>query len=222
MGIFSEAQKKREYVPRSNAGFSTLLGGWAQPESGQQGDLNRSPATTVDLYFSKVASADYNTGSHHGYIVVTDNATGKRWLSEAAPSTNWHRYPMGTVKAFTTSIPTGPQPTNEELALQGRLNADRDRRVASYSTDLSPEAVAEKLKAFSDGFTRRNIPYQLPRPALFLPGQDSLSLPPPLVQNSNYFAGASWEKLTGGLPSLPLSVSAPGWGDHQFDPTWTR
>jgi hypothetical protein len=76
MGIFS-SQPTYRYVPPIKA-KSTLLGESAQPDAGQYDDLNRSPATSVELRFRRVGSLGLTTTRDHAFVVVTDNATGKQ------------------------------------------------------------------------------------------------------------------------------------------------
>ncbi|HTR87899.1 MAG TPA: hypothetical protein VMI56_25685 [Reyranella sp.] len=204
MGI-PPASKPSTYVPPRNGVGPTLLNSSAQPEAGQYDDLNRSPATTIELRFSPVQTGtDQTTVGHHGYIVVTDNISGKQWKSEAGPTGQRVRglLPSGFLEAHTREKgDTVKDPT----------------QAATFTTDVPAEEVAARLTKFSDAFSQRKVPYRLPD--YLLPGvpESYLRDPPPSTTTSNYYAGAAWEHLTGSLPRLPSGVFAPGWGEHKFD-----
>ena len=148
MGIFSKANQSAPYVPRPTEGASTLLGDSAQPAAGLNDDLNKSPATTVDLHFAPVLSA--SGGSYHGYIVVTDNASGTQWTNEGGPdgARMSGLLPGGHLEASTTKHGPGVGPGS--------------RQAASFTTDAPADQVADRLTNFAQNFTAKKLPYNLP------------------------------------------------------------
>jgi hypothetical protein len=199
MGIFSKQDQSSAYVPPQNGSNSTLLGGNVLPVADLRGDLNRSPSTTVDLRFTPVQTGAGRMS--HGFIVVTDNATGKQWRSEGMPEGQSVRgaMPVGALTASTAELAAGQR-------------AD-GRQATSFSTDVPAADVARRLAAFSSAFAAKSIPYGLPiSPPVDPYGLASPRLP---VTNSNYYASAAWDHLTGTTPDLPRDILAPGWGDHR-------
>lgn len=194
------SKQSSAYVPPQNDSNSTLLGGGILPAADVSDDLNRSPATTIDLRFTPVQSGAGRMS--HGFMIVTDNATGKQWRSEGMPEGRraLGQIPGGALLALTSVL----QP-NERID---------GRPAASFSTDQPAEEVAGRLAAFSSAFTAKRLPYGLP----IIPPVDPYGLAPPRfpVTNSNYYAGAAWQHLTGALPDLPRDVVAPGWGDRRL------
>jgi hypothetical protein len=177
-----------------------LLGEGVLPAADLKDDLNRSPSTTVDLRFVPVQSGVGRMS--HGFIVVTDNTTGKQWRSEGMPEGASIRglMPAGALTASTA-----------ELAADQHADG---RQAASFATDVPADEVAKRLTAFSSAFSAKRMPYDLP----IAPPVDPYGLAPPRlpVRNSNYYAGAAWDHLTGMLADLPRDVVAPGWGDHRL------
>jgi hypothetical protein len=203
MGIPFKKQQPSAYAPSKEGDNLTLLGGGALPRADLTDDLNRSPSTTVELHFRPVEGYDW---ASHGVIVVTDNITGKKWMSEGAANGMKSR---GT-------FPASPlYATTKEQVTQWRPEG---RQTASFVTDVPANEVAKRLKAFSDAFSERRLPYDLPIPPIN-PNPDVWVAPPQLpVRNSNYYASAAWEHLTGSVPRLPSDLTAPGWGDHRLKP----
>lgn len=200
MGIFSKQNQSSAYVPPQNGSNSTLLGGNVLPAADLSDDLNRSPLTTVDLRFTPVQTGAGRMS--HGFIVVTDNATGKQWRSEGMPEGQSVRglLPAGALTASTA-----------ELDADQRADG---RQAASFATDIPAKEVASRLAAFSSAFAAKRIPYGLPiSPPVDPYGMAPARLP---VTNSNYYAGAAWDHLTGTTPDLPRDILAPGWGDHRL------
>lgn len=138
----------------------------------------------------------------HGFIVVTDNVTGKQWLSEGMPEGASVRgmLPVGALTASTAELPQGQHAGG--------------RQAASFVTDVPADEVAKRLTTFSSGFSAKRLPYDLP----ITPPVDPFGMAPPRlpVRNSNYYAGAAWDHLTGSVPPLPRDLVAPGWGDHRL------
>jgi len=179
-----------------------LLGAGVVPGADLRDDLNRNPSTTVDLRFRPVEVVGAG-GMSHGFIVVADNATGKKWISEGGPGGQSIRgtMPASPLTASTVGSDAEAQPAG--------------RRTASFVTDVPADEVAKRLTAFSSTFSAKRIPYDLP----IDPPVDPYGIVPPVhlpVRNSNYYAGAAWEHFTGTVPELPRDITAPGWGDHRF------
>lgn len=202
MGIFSKQSQSSAYVPPQTGGNSTLLGDSAQPAAGQYDDLNRSPATSVELRFRHVRYPGYDTGYDHAFIVVTDNLTGEQWVNQAGPWGPDGDPVLGSLEATTDEYKSGK-------------SRDYDapyKPVARFTTDASPESVKEKLEVFSDRFNRGRTTYELPPvPLLMVPPDVRSRLP---TRNSNFYGGAVWDYLTSSVPKLPDSIDAPGWADH--------
>ena len=106
MGIFSKPKRTYDYVRPVNS-TSTLLGPSAQPDAGQYDDLNRSPATTVELRFRHFAFPSGETTRDHAFIVVTDNSTGKQWVHQAGPWGPAGDPIMGSIDAGTSRVQEG-------------------------------------------------------------------------------------------------------------------
>ncbi len=176
------------------------------------GDLNRSPATTVELLFREVTPQGVKTGLDHAYILLTDNATGEQWINEARPSgpkgDGWFPYPMGTVRA------SGKKYVKEVTGYGQPYHA-----VARHVTDESTDSIRRRLDDFAESFNKKNIPYSLPDLRVPFVGFPKNPLFP--TPNSNYYAGLAWEHLTGSTPRLPSAVDAPGWRDHLIE-GWGR
>ncbi|MBS0547753.1 MAG: hypothetical protein JSR24_08395 [Proteobacteria bacterium] len=190
------SKQSSAYVPPQTEGNSTLLGGGVLPAADVRGDLNRTPATTVELRFNPVIG-----GNYHGYIVVTDNATNRQWVSEGGPDgvRSSGQLPGGYLTAGTLAKSPGE-----------RLGS---KSAASFLTDIPADQVAKRLGRFSDNFSARRLAYQIPISEPAYPYAIATQEPP--VHNSNYYIGAAWDDLRGEIPSLPRGVSAPGWGDHR-------
>jgi hypothetical protein len=162
---------------------STILGDGALPVGGEYRDLNRSPATSVELRFRNVILDGKNTGFDHAYIVVTDNQTGTQTVHQASPrgpqGNNWFPLPMGTIDASTE--PYGPASTGYGQPY---------RKVASFNTDASAGSVSQSLDNFGTTFNKKSIPYALPDIRIpFVPPTRHPSVP---TRNSNYYGGAAW------------------------------
>lgn len=205
MGIFGKPKPTYNYVPPADTP-STLLGRSAQPEAGQFDDLNRAPATSVELRFRRVAFPGWRTTRDHAFIVVTDNATGKQWVHQAGPGGPDGDPLLGSIKVDTDVYDKDARGYNDDY-----------RTVARFSTDTSPESVAKRLATYGNHFENSGASYQLPPDVLaMVPAtrQDELS-----TRNSNYYGGLVWQNLTGKVPKLPSDMDAPGWGDHTRDPS---
>jgi hypothetical protein len=204
MGIFSKPSQTSAYVPPAST--STLLGDSAQPAAGQYDDLNRLPATTVELRFRRVNLGGYDTGKDHAFIVVTDNVMGKQWVNQAGP---WRAAQKGTFGFVDAS--------SEEYKKDESRDYDAPYKTAGrFSTDASADSVAHKLEGFANRFNENGVPYELPTAQLPM-------VPPGVAEhtstlNSNYYGGTAWQHLTGSVPSLPIGINAPGWGDHLREP----
>lgn len=216
MGIFSKQPDSPAYVPPQAGGIPTLLGDNAMPAPGQNGDLNGSPATSVELRFRHVVlkghdigfPKEHDTGFDHAFIVVTDNRTGAQYVHQASPrgpqGANWFPSALGTVIA--TTDPYNAKSNGYDLQY---------KKVASFDTDASPEHIRDSLTGFGAAFNMKSIPYTMPDLKLPLVPRNRHPLIP--TPNSNYYGGAAWQSLTGTVPELPQDIDAPGWGDHRLD-----
>lgn len=185
------------YVPPQKESNSTLLGGGVLPASDVRDDLNRTPATTVELRFEPIARSGGLFS--HGFIVVTDNKSGSRWRNEGHGEVTMLGTMPGGMLSASTSNSTVEQANSSKLA-------------ASFSTDAPADEVAQRLTQYGSAFSAKRIPYTL----AFPPPEDLYGLAPSIpMHNSNYYIGSAWEHVTGGLPRLPPGISAPGWGDHR-------
>jgi hypothetical protein len=207
MGIFSKQSQQSAYVPPQTGGSSTLLGSSAQPEAGQYDDLNRSPATSVELRFRHATPGQYDTGFDHAFIVITNNQTGEQSVHQASSlgpqGSNLFPLPMGTITATTDPYDAKAHGYNQPY-----------RKIAAFNTDASAESVRKSLDDFGNAFNKKAIPYVLPDVRIpFVPVNRRPIFPTP---NSNYYGGAAWQFLTGSVPELPTEIDAPGWGDHRL------
>lgn len=150
MGIFSKPKQTYSYVPSVNTP-STLLGDSAQPETGQYDDLNRSPATSVELRFRRVAFPGWETTRDHAFIVVTDNATGEQWAHQAGPGGPAGDPVLGAIKVDTDDYKKGARGYDAPY-----------RAVARFTTDASPDSVLGKLATAGDRFQDNRASCQLP------------------------------------------------------------
>lgn len=226
MGIFNQSEGTLPYVPplatggaapctllgrdraevtpiryEPDAPATSIFGDSAQPAAGQYDDLNRSPATTVELRFRHVRFPGYDTGYDHAFIVATDNATGRQVVHQAGPWGPGGNTILGGIAAST----------EEYTKDKSRDYGASYRAVSRFQTDASIDAVKRKLEEFSDRFNREQMPYQLPPMLPMVPRATRDRLP---TLNSNYYGGAAWEYLTGTSLKLPDDIDAPGWADH--------
>ena len=122
----------------------------------------------------------------HGYIIVTDNATGQQWISQAGPD--------GQCDSCTVPLLLGTIEATTEAYGPGMNGYDQDYSLAaSFTTDVAATQMVNQLSTYSEAFTAQQIPYLL------------------FASNSNTYAGGAWQNLTGSTPALPAGVDAPGW-----------
>lgn len=208
MGIFSSQPKSSPYVPPLNV-ESTLLG---ESEAAQSDDLNRSPATTVELRFRHVSLptklppwARVGTSRDHAFIVITDNTTGEQWVNEAGPLSMDGAPVLGTTNATVENYDKNY--SNYDVPY---------KTIARFTTDAPASVAKGKLESFANRFNDNQLDYQLPPDVLpMIPSNMQDRIP---TRNSNYYGGYAWQYLTGSVPALPAGMDAPGWGDHARDP----
>ncbi|MBS0538465.1 MAG: hypothetical protein JSR47_06905 [Proteobacteria bacterium] len=203
------SKQSSAYVPPQTEGNSTLLGGGVLPAADVRGDLNRTPATSMELRFRHVLLDDNkrDTGFDHAYIVVTDNRTHEQSIHQAGPfggnGAYGFPYALGRIAATTSKYDQ-----------ESRGYGQPYRQVAVFNTDTPAEDVLRSLNAYGDAVNKQAIPYTLPDVRMPFVGRPKNPWFP--TPNSNLYGGAAWQFLTGSLPELPDGVDAPGWGDHRL------
>src|SRR5581483_11111622 len=149
MGIFNQSEGTLPYVPplatggaapctllgrdraevtpiryEPDAPATSIFGDSAQPAAGQYDDLNRSPATTVELRFRHVRFPGYDTGYDHAFIVATDNATGRQYHPWGYCCLH-RRIHEGQVKRLWRILPSGIALSDGRLDRRGKEEARR-------------------------------------------------------------------------------------------------
>jgi RHS repeat-associated protein len=142
-------------------------------------------STTVDLRFRDVILGGVDTKHMHGFIVVTNNLTGEKWISQGGPNGPCNcSDPLGSIQSWTERYGPGMSGYGDEA------NQPLD---GSFTTSEPTSDIVGQITTYSAQFNQQQMPYEAWGP------------------NSNTYAGEAWQNLTGSVPQAPQGSGAWGW-----------